>query len=167
MLKNHPTKNHPTYASDMWNQEQHRNPAFGCLVQFWGTQYEEDIDKLEGAQQRATRMARTEALVLWGEAGEDGLDHTGEGKAWGTHNSNPPVAPRRASKGKVGQSCDHIIQILGSHPLFGFSQPHFIFHNRRLPLLWSCASEYFKTTYTLVPQFSFTENHTAIAISSC
>lgn len=49
----------------------------------------------------------------------------------------------------------------------GFSQPHFLFHKRRLPLLWSCDSEYFMTTYTVVPQFSFTENHTAIAISNC
>lgn len=59
------------------------NPAFRCLDEFWGTQYKTDMEKLEGPQQRVTRMVRTGAFDLWEEAEEAGLDHLREGKGSG------------------------------------------------------------------------------------
>lgn len=56
-------------------------PHLGCCIWFWAPQYKGDMGKLEGAQQRATKMVGSAVLALWEETGEYGLNYPGEGKA--------------------------------------------------------------------------------------
>lgn len=110
-----------------------------------------------------TGMVRTGALDLWGKAWEAGILTPVNESFWGFLTAAPRNYEEDMKMTEPGNSMSlwSYNSVIGLSSCTGFFWPHFVFHNRRQPLLLKCNSV---SNYTLLTSFTSTESHITIAM---